>query len=93
MVSDTALDFTSDPTRVISPGSTATVVFTTPIGGGGTNDAIVTGSPTLRDGSVIPELDSVSDTDPSAVELLPFEPSITIDNTVRECRAVSVDHF
>lgn len=77
------LGFASDPLGMLAPGSTATVVYTAPVGSEGTNTAVVTGSPVLPDGTMIPELESVSESDPSSIELLPFEPSVRVENTVR----------
>lgn len=66
----------------LNAGESATVVYKGKITEKLTNVVHATGNPVFANGEDIPGLNYVSDSDPSAVDIIPYDPSISIDNVV-----------
>jgi uncharacterized repeat protein (TIGR01451 family) len=66
----------------LAPGASTTVFTTKTILKAGKNDAVVTAIPAFSNGKEISDASAVSATDPSEVGVVPFKPSIFINNTV-----------
>lgn len=66
----------------MKPGESRLFMFPSEISTGRMNTVNVYGTPVMVDGRALLDLDEVTHSDPSGVELLPYSPSITITNTV-----------
>ena len=77
------LDFGgSMPVPDLEPGESVFLLHTSTIERKLENTVRVTADPVFEDGGAIPGLDDVIDSDPSSVAVIPYMPSIWVDNTV-----------
>lgn len=82
VIENSALGFRYSDVPPLSPNSTATIAFTSPISGPLTNDVFVTANPVLPDLSDIPDLEVVTARDPSEVGITVPNPKIKVENKV-----------
>lgn len=81
-IQDEQLNIKDLPVRDLMAGDETTVTVPGVIVASESNTAHVTGYPCLEDLTTLLPTDTVSAEDDSGVDLIPFEPSITIDNEV-----------
>lgn len=82
LIENSALGFSYSDVPPLTPNSTATIAYTSPIRGPLTNDVSVSANPVLPDLEDIPDLDDVTATDPSEVGITIHNPNIRVENTV-----------
>ena len=76
------LSFEDESAGTIAPGTSAMIPFPFKITADLVNNAKVTARPSTAEGDDLPEADDVEATDPSEVQVIEINPSVTISNTV-----------
>lgn len=82
VVENPILGFADKSITLLAPGTTKMLTMDGAITVSAKNTAVVTGTPSLRDGTVVPDVSKVTASDPSAVERLAHAPRVEIDNLV-----------
>lgn len=82
VITNAELTFEDSSINELAPGDKRVIAIPGTITKDLLNTAVVTAKPSLKDGTLIPQGGVVRDADPSSVELLPYSPRITIDNSV-----------
>jgi uncharacterized repeat protein (TIGR01451 family) len=79
---DKELELLDNTIKKLAPGESVTIPVQKKITASLTNNAVVTGIPSLKDGTAIPGMAPVTATDPSSVVRTAYIPSIDVINTV-----------